>query len=69
MPRLLADLYAAAALQADDAYGEEHDLVSQHYGISKADLSAVIALVQYWLTFLPLGGWTRTATSGFNRRA
>jgi hypothetical protein len=43
-PRLLANLYAAAALEADDAHGEEHDLISQHYGISKTDLIAVIDL-------------------------
>ena len=42
-PRLLANLYAAA-LEADDAYGEEHDLISQHYGISKTDLTTVIDL-------------------------
>ena len=43
-PRLLANLYAAAALEADDAHGEEHDLLSQHYGVSKTDLIAVIDL-------------------------
>ena len=43
-PRLLANLYASAALQADDAHGEEHDLISQHYGISKADLVLVLDL-------------------------
>jgi hypothetical protein len=43
-PRLLANLYAAAALEADDAHGEEHDLISQHYGISKSDLVAVLDL-------------------------
>jgi hypothetical protein len=32
-PRLLANLYAAAALHADDAHGAEHDLITQHYGI------------------------------------
>ena len=37
-PRLLANLYAASAIEADDAHGEEPDLVSQHYGIRKADL-------------------------------
>jgi hypothetical protein len=45
-PRLLASLYAAAALEADDAHGEEHDLISQHYGISKSDLIAVIDLAE-----------------------
>jgi hypothetical protein len=43
-PRLLANLYAASALGADDAHGEEHDLISQHYGISKSDLVAVLDL-------------------------
>ena len=43
-PRLLANLYAASALEADDAHGEEHDLISQHYGISKSDLIAVLDL-------------------------
>jgi hypothetical protein len=43
-PRLLANLYAAAALEADDAHGEERDLISQHYGISKTDLTTVIDL-------------------------
>jgi hypothetical protein len=43
-PRLLANLYAAAALEADDVHGEEHHLISQHYGISKPDLIAVIDL-------------------------
>ena len=37
-PRLLANLYAAAALHPDDAHGEEHDLITQHYGIPKSDL-------------------------------
>lgn len=27
-PRLLANLYPAAALQADDGHGEEHDQIS-----------------------------------------
>lgn len=36
-PRLLANLYAAAALEADDAHGEEHGLISQDYGISRTD--------------------------------
>ena len=43
-PRLLANLYAASALEADDAHGEEHDLISQHYGLSKVDLIAVLGL-------------------------
>jgi hypothetical protein len=41
---LLANLYAAAALAADDAHGEEHGLISQHYGISKTDLILVLDL-------------------------
>jgi hypothetical protein len=40
----LANLYAAAALRADDAHGEEHDLITQHYGILKSDLMIVIDL-------------------------
>jgi hypothetical protein len=43
-PRLLANLYAAVALEADEAHGEEHDLISQHYGVSKTDLIAVLDL-------------------------
>jgi hypothetical protein len=43
-PRLLASLYAAAALGADDAHGEEHDLITQHYGILKSDLMIVVDL-------------------------
>ena len=43
-PRLLANLYAGAALAADDAYGEEHGLISQHYGIGRTDLIAVLDL-------------------------
>jgi hypothetical protein len=43
-PRLLANLYAAAALRADDAHGEEHDLITQHYGILKSDLLVVVNL-------------------------
>jgi hypothetical protein len=43
-PRLLATIYAAAALEADDAHGTEHELITQHYGISLADLRAVMAL-------------------------
>lgn len=43
-PRLLSNLYASAALEADDAHGEAYDLVSQHYGISKADLVLVLDL-------------------------
>lgn len=42
-PRLLASLYAAAALEADDAHGSEHDLITQH-GIGRADLAAVLHL-------------------------
>ena len=30
--------------EADDPHGEEHDLISQHYGISKADLVLVLDL-------------------------
>ena len=37
-PRLLANLYAAAALRSDGAHGEEHDVITQHYGILKSDL-------------------------------
>ena len=43
-PRLLASLYAAAALEADDAHGTEHQLITQHHGIQHADLVAVLAL-------------------------
>jgi hypothetical protein len=43
-PRLLAHLYASAALEADDAHGEEHELITQHYGIQRPDLAAVIEL-------------------------
>jgi hypothetical protein len=43
-PRLLAALYAAAALEADDAHGAMHDLITQHYAISRADLLAVVQL-------------------------
>jgi hypothetical protein len=43
-PRLLANLYAGAALEADDAHAEEHDLICQHYGISKTDLILVLDL-------------------------
>jgi hypothetical protein len=43
-PRLLANLYAAAALEADDAHGAEHDLITQHHGITCTDLSAVLQL-------------------------
>jgi hypothetical protein len=43
-PRLLANLYPSAALEADDDHGEEHDLISQHYGISRADLELVLDL-------------------------
>lgn len=39
----MASLYAAA-LEADDAYGEEHELITQHYGIKRSDLAAVIEL-------------------------
>lgn len=45
-PRLLANLYAAAAVQADDAHGAEHELVTQHYDIRRADLVAVIELAE-----------------------
>ena len=43
-PRLLAPLYAAAALEAGDAHGAMHDLITQHYAISRADLLAVVQL-------------------------
>ena len=43
-PRLLASLYAAAALEADDGHGSEHDLITQHYGIKRVDLVAVLTL-------------------------
>jgi hypothetical protein len=43
-PRLLASIYAAAALEADDAHGREHHLVTQHYGIRYEDLMLVIAM-------------------------
>jgi hypothetical protein len=43
-PRLLANLYASAALEADDAHGEEHELITQHYGIKRPDLAALIEL-------------------------
>lgn len=43
-PRLLASLYAAAALEADDARGDEHELVTQHYDIRRPDLAAVVEL-------------------------
>lgn len=43
-PRLLASLYAAAALEADDAHGSEHDLITQQHGIGRADLAAVLRL-------------------------
>ena len=43
-PRLLAALYAAAALEADDAHGAKHHLITQHYAISRADLLAVVQL-------------------------
>ncbi len=46
-PRLLANLYAAAAaVEADDAHGVEHDLVTQHYDVRRADLAAVIELAE-----------------------
>ena len=41
-PRLPVNLYAAAAPQADDAHGEEHDLIIQHYGILRSDLVTVV---------------------------
>ena len=43
-PRLLANLYAAAALHADDAHGEEYNLITQHYGVLKGDLVIVVDL-------------------------
>jgi hypothetical protein len=43
-PRLLASLYAAAALEADDAHGRERDLVTQHHGVTRTDLAAVLGL-------------------------
>jgi hypothetical protein len=42
-PRPLASLYAAA-LEADDAHGAEHDLITQHHRITRADLAAVLRL-------------------------
>ncbi len=45
-PRLLANLYAAAAVEADDAHGAEHDLVTQHYDVRRADLAGVIDLAE-----------------------
>jgi hypothetical protein len=43
-PRLLANLYAAAALHADDAHGEEHGLITQHHAILRSDLVVVLDL-------------------------
>ena len=43
-PRLLASIYAAAALEADDAHGREHHLVAQHYGLTYDDLLLVLAM-------------------------
>ena len=43
-PRLLANLYAAAALAADDAHAAERGLLTQHFGIVRADLLAVVDL-------------------------
>jgi hypothetical protein len=31
-------------LEADDAHGEEHELITQHYGIKRPDLAALIEL-------------------------
>jgi hypothetical protein len=31
-------------LHADDAHGEEHDLITQHYGILRSDLVTVVDL-------------------------
>ena len=43
-PRLLASIYAAAALEGDDAHGREHQLVTQHYGIRYDDLLLVLSM-------------------------
>lgn len=51
-PRLLANLYAAAALQADDAHGTDRDLVTQHHHITRADLAAVLRLAAAGATAL-----------------
>jgi hypothetical protein len=42
--RVLARLYASAALAADDKHGREHNLITQHHGITEPDLLDVIAL-------------------------
>jgi hypothetical protein len=42
--RVLARLYASAALAADDRHGREHKLITQHHGIAEPDLLDVIAL-------------------------
>jgi len=45
-PRLLANLYAAAAVEADDEHGRGHGLITQHYDIKIADLATVIELAE-----------------------
>jgi hypothetical protein len=47
-------LYAAAAVQADDADGAEHDLVTQHDDVRRDDLAAVVDLA-------PAGGTNETS--------
>src|SRR4051812_25376835 len=43
-PELLAAPYAAAALEADDGHAGERDLITQHHGIARPDLVAVLEL-------------------------
>ena len=45
-PQLLAGLYAAAALEAGNAHAAERDLITQHHGIARGDLEAVLELAQ-----------------------
>lgn len=45
-PQLLAGLYAAAALEADDAHAAERGLITQHHGIARGDLTAALDLAQ-----------------------
>ena len=45
-PQLLAGLSAAAALEAGNAHAAERDLITQHHGIARGDLEAVLELAQ-----------------------
>jgi hypothetical protein len=45
-PQLLAGLYAAAALEAGNGHAAERDLITQHHGIARGDLEAVLELAQ-----------------------